>query len=105
MSLPTTMPEYQGPLLRAALSKTLWLVLVGPVLGILWQVLVARRRLARASGSAQRRELRQGGWAGVAGVFAAAVAVLAHVVVLLQLPPGGRALYDHVARGAHVTGL
>jgi hypothetical protein len=99
------MLEYQGPLLRAALSKTLWLVLVGPVLGILWQVFVARRRLARASGSAQRRELRRGGWAGVAGVFASAVALLAHLVVLVRLPAGGRALYDHVARGAHVTGL
>ena len=105
MSLPATMLDYQGPLLRAALSKTLWLVLMGPALGIMWQILVARRRLARTSGSAQRRELRQGGWAGVAGVFAAAVAVLAHVVVLIRLPAGGRALYDHVARGAHVTGL
>jgi hypothetical protein len=88
-----------------ALTKTLWLVLVGPALGILWQVLVARRRLARAKGSAQRRELRQGGWAGVFGIFAAAVAVLAHAVVLARMPAGGRALYEHLARGAQVAGL
>jgi hypothetical protein len=99
------MLDYEGPLHRAVLSRTLWLVLLGPLLGLFWQLLVVRPRARRAHGEALRRELVRGGQAGAAGLFAAAVALAAHVVRLVTLPAGQRALYDHVVSGTRLPGL
>jgi hypothetical protein len=99
------MLDYVGPLHRAVLSRTLWLVLLGPLLGLFWQLLVVRPRARRAHGEALRRELVRGGLAGCAGLFAAAVALAAHVARLVTLPAGQRALYDHVVSGTRLPGL
>lgn len=99
------MLDYEGPLHRAVLSRTLWLVLLGPFLGLFWQLLVVRPRARRAHGEALRRELVRGGLAGAAGLFAAALALAAHVARLVTLPAGQRALYDHVVSGTRLPGL
>jgi hypothetical protein len=99
------MLDFEGPLHRAVLSRTLWLVLLGPLLGLLWQLLFVRPRLSRGHGEALRRELVRGGLAGALGIFAAAVALAAHVARLLTLPGDQRALYDHVITGARLPGL
>jgi hypothetical protein len=99
------MLDYEGPLHRAVLSRTLWLVLLGPLLGLFWQLLVARPRAARAHGEALRKELVRGGLAGVLGVFAATAALAVHVVQLIAAPAGQKALYDHVVSGARLPGL
>lgn len=99
------MLDYEGPLHRAVLSRTLWLVLLGPLLGLFFQLLVVRPRARRARGEALRRELARAGLAGAAGIFAAAAALAVHAVALLRLPAGQKALYDHVATGARLPGL
>ncbi len=99
------MLDYEGPLHRAVLSRTLWLVLLGPLLGLFWQLLFVRPRAARARGEAFRRELARGGLAGALGIFASAAALAVHVVQMLAAPAGQRALYDHVVSGARLPGL
>ena len=99
------MLEYEGPLHRAVLSRTLWLILLGPLLGLLWQLLIVRGRVERVHGEALRRELVRGCWAGIAGLFSAALALAAHVARLATLPAGQRALFDHGVRGAQLPGL
>jgi hypothetical protein len=99
------MLDYEGPLHRAVLSRTLWLVLLGPLLGLFWQLLIVRSRAARARGQAFRKELARAGLAGALGVFAAAGALAVHVVQLLAAPAGQKALYDHVLSGARLPGL
>ncbi len=99
------MLEYVGPLHRAVLSRTLWLVLLGPLVGLAWQLLAVRPRVRRAHGPALRRELSRAGWAGAAGVVSAAVVLAAHAARLATLPAGQRALYDHVLPGARMPGL
>lgn len=99
------MLEYAGPLQRAVLSRTLWLVLLGPALGLFVQLLVVRPRAARARGEALRRELVRGGLAGLGGIGAAALALAVHALLLLRLPGSPRALFDHVAAGAPLLGL
>jgi hypothetical protein len=99
------MLEYEGPLHRAVLSRTLWLILLGPLLGLLWQLLVVRPRVDRAHGEALRRELIRAGWAGAVGLLATAVALAAHAARLISLPQGQRALFDHVVSGTRLPGL
>ncbi len=99
------MLDYEGPLHRAVLSRTLWLVLLGPLLGLFWQLLIARPRAARARGEALARELARTTVAGALGVFASAATLAVHVARLLAAPAGQRALYDHVVSGARLPGL
>ncbi len=97
------MPDYAGPLQRLVFSRTLWLIVAWPVVGLVWQVAVARRRIARAAGdSARRRELAAARNAGVACLGLAAVATLAHAAVLARTPEGARALFEHVASAARI---
>ncbi len=93
--------DYVGTLQRLALSRTLWLVIAWPLVGLLWQLAVARRRIGRAGDAgAVLRELRSARVAGVGCIALAATATLGHALLLLRLPAGARALLEPVARGA-----
>src|SRR5580704_1698468 len=95
------MPEYAGTLQRLALSRTLWLVVAWPLVGLLWQLGVARRRVGRAGDAgAVLRELRSARLAGLGCIALTATATLGHALLLLRLPAGSRALLEPVARGA-----
>ncbi|MDP8999339.1 MAG: hypothetical protein M3O46_04435 [Myxococcota bacterium] len=97
------MPDYAGPLQRLVLTRTLWLVVAWPIVGLAWQALVVRRKIARAQGqSAMLRALASARNAGIACVALSAAATLAHVVVLVRVcaPAQGTALFEHIARGA-----
>jgi hypothetical protein len=88
------MPDYAGPLQRLVLSRTLWVILVLPALGALWQLLVERRRPTE---SGHRWAL----------VFLAltATATIAHVAILAELPAGRRALLEPIAPEARIGQL
>jgi hypothetical protein len=88
------MPEYAGSLQRLVLSRTLWLILVGPAVGAIWQLVVERRR---AAGDARR--------SAMFSLVLAAGTTAAHVVILARLPHGGRALLEPIAGGAHIGQL
>jgi len=93
--------DYVGTLQRLALSRTLWLVIAWPLVGLLWQLAVARGRIGRAGDAgAVLRELRSARVAGVGCIGLAATATLGHALLLLRLPAGARALLEPVARGA-----
>jgi hypothetical protein len=95
------MPDYVGPLQRIVLSQTLWLVVAWPIVGFLWQALVARRRIARARGQTDmRRALASARTVGIACIALAAISTLAHAVLLMPAQGGDHALFEHVARGA-----
>jgi len=96
------MPDYAVPLLqRVVLSRTLWLVVVWPIAGFAWQVLVVRRRAAAARGEdAAKRALAAARNAGVGSSMLAAAATLAHAWVLAGATHGERALFEPLARGA-----
>jgi hypothetical protein len=100
------MPDYAGPLQRLVLSRTLWLVAVWPMVGLVWQALVIRRRMARARGQgAMRQALASARNAGTACVALAMASTLAHAVVLAHAPDGAHALFEHVAKGARLGQL
>ncbi len=101
------MPDYAGPLLqRVVLSRTLWLVVAWPIVGFVWQVLVVRRRLARARGpDATKRALGSARNAGVGCLALAAAATLAHALVLAGAPHAEQALFEPGARGVVVGQL
>jgi hypothetical protein len=88
------MPDYAGPLQRLVLSRTLWVILVLPAVGALWQLLVERRRPTE---SGHRLAL----------VFLAltATATIAHVAILAELPAGRRALLEPITPEARVGQL
>ncbi len=93
--------DYVGTLQRLALSRTLWLVVAWPLVGLLWQLTVARRRIGRAGDAeAVLRELRSARVAGLGCIGLAVTATLGHALLLLRLPSGSRALFEPVARGA-----
>jgi hypothetical protein len=95
------MPDYAAPLQRLVLSRTLWLVVVWPVVGLVWQAFVSRRLIARARGqNAMRRALASARNAGIACVALATTSTFAHVVVLSRAPEGSGALLEHLASGA-----
>lgn len=95
------MPEYAGALQRLILSRTLWLVVGWPVMGLAWQLFVARPRLRKAKGpDATLRALASARVAGVGGVVLATTATVGHALLLLRLPAGGRVLFEPLARGA-----
>jgi hypothetical protein len=100
------MADYAGTLQRLILSRTLWLIVGWPLAGCLWQLLVARPRLRRAQGpDAKLRALASTRVAGLGGLVLAATATVGHAVLLLRLPPGGRVLFEPVARGARFEQL
>ena len=88
------MPDYAGPLQRLVLSRTLWVILVLPTVGALWQLLVERRRSTEAGHR-------------LALVFLAltATATIAHVAILAELPAGRRALLEPIAPEARIGQL
>ena len=95
------MPDYAGTLQRLALSRTLWLVVAWPLVGLLWQLAVARRRIGRArEAGAVLRELASARLAGLGCIALAVTAMLGHALLLARLPAGSRALFEPVARGA-----
>jgi hypothetical protein len=99
------MLEYAGPLHRAVVSRTLWLVLLGPALGLSWQLVVARSRTARARGDAQRQEIDRATVAGLVVIVATTLALVAQIFRLLRLPVDHRSLYDHALSGPPLPGL
>ena len=101
------MPDYAGPLLeRVVISRTLWLVVVWPIVGFLWQALVVRRRLLHARGAdAAKRALGAARNAGVGCVVLAAAATLAHSLVLAGAPHGEQALFEPGAPGVRLGQL
>jgi hypothetical protein len=95
------MPDYVGTIQRLVVSRTLWLVVAWPLVGLAWQVAVARRRIARAGDAgAVLRELASARVAGVGCIALAVTATLGHAVLLARMPAGARALYQPLARGA-----
>jgi hypothetical protein len=101
------MPDYAGPLLqRLVLSRTLWLIVVWPVAGFAWQIVLERRRIARARGpGATKRALASARNAGIGCVLLATAATLAHGMVLASAPRDARVLYEPLARGARLGQL
>jgi hypothetical protein len=98
--------DYAGPLQRIVLSHTLWLVVAWPILGFAWQVLVARRRIARTrSPDTRRRALASARNAGLSCMALAMASTLAHAVVLARAPEGPSALFEPLARGARIGQL
>jgi hypothetical protein len=98
------MPPYEGPVMRLVASGTLWLVVAAPLLGALWQAVVARRMIERARGSTgHARELARARQAALVFVGLAAAATLAHALMLSGVAgPGEHALFERVARGVRV---
>ena len=95
------MPDYAGPLPRLVLSRTLWLVVAWPIVGFLWQALVARPGIARAIGPIPtKRALASARNAAIVCLVLAAASTLAHAVVLASAPEGASALFEPLARGA-----
>jgi hypothetical protein len=92
------MSDYAGPLQRLALSRTLWLVLLWPLLGAVWQLLVARRGVS-AEGSVGRRETALARHMAMAALVLTATSALAHAVLLARLPPAGHALLQPLLAG------
>jgi hypothetical protein len=94
------MPDYAAPLQRLVLSRTLWLLVVWPAVGLAWQVLISRPHMARARGqTAMRRALASARNAGVACIALALSSTFAHVVVLAGASEDGGALFEHIASG------
>jgi len=95
------MADYAGTLQRLVVSRTLWLVFAWPVVGLIWQIVVARRSIARSqdAGSA-RQALASARVAGFGCIALAATATVGHALVLARLPAGARVLFEPVARGA-----
>src|SRR5579871_1358391 len=95
------MPDCATTLQCLVVSRTLWLVVAWPLVGLAWQVFVARRRIERARKTgAVLHELARARVAGVGGAVLAATAVAGHALILGRLPPSGRVLFEPVARGA-----
>src|SRR5579859_3362218 len=74
-STPTLpMPDYAGPLQHLVLSRTLWLILLWPLLGAAWQIVVERRR--QAGGAPQDAFVARG--TAIGSLALTATAALAH---------------------------
>src|SRR5579863_9257196 len=95
------MPDYAAQLQRLVISRTLWLVLLWPVLGAAWQLLVERRRTPSGTPS---EDARARGVA-LASLALATAAVFAHVAILATLPIGQRALFQPLSAGARIGQL
>jgi hypothetical protein len=100
------MPDPAGMLQRLALSRTLWLVVAWPLVGLAWQVLVARPHIGRSRDAGEvLRRLAAARVAGVGTVALAATALLGHLFLLLRLPRGMRVLFEPLAAGSRVPSL
>jgi hypothetical protein len=92
------MPDYAAPLQRLMISRTLWLILLWPILGAAWQMLVERRRPARGRSS----DGSVGRGMALASLALATTATLAHIAILGRLPIGQRALFEPLTDGARI---
>jgi hypothetical protein len=93
------MSDYAGTLQRVVVSPTLWLVFTWPLVGLVWQLTVARTRIAGSGDAgAVLRELASSRVAGLGGIALGATATLGHALLLAGLPAGARALVQPVAR-------
>jgi hypothetical protein len=100
------MLEFAAPLQRLAVSRTLWLIVAWPLLGLVWQLLVVRPRIERSRDTtALLRELPRARVAGAGTVALAATATAGHAALLARMPSGGRALLQPVLRGPRFGGL
>jgi hypothetical protein len=100
------MPDYAAALQRLVLSRTLWLVIAWPVVGLGWQLMVARPRIEKArDAGGVLRELALARVAGVGGVALASTATLGHALLMARLPAGSRVLFEPLFRGARFGAL
>src|SRR5579883_2405386 len=91
--------EYEGSLQRLALSSTLWLVPLMPLIGALALATAGRRAELRARGADElfRARRRMTAWA-IAASALALVATSGHAALLARLPASDRFLLEHVLR-------
>jgi hypothetical protein len=100
------MLEYAAPLQRLAVSRTLWLVVAWPIVGLAWQLMVARPRIERSrEAGAVLRELGRARVAGIGSITLAATAAAGHALLFLRLPAGRRALLQSVAPRPRFGGI
>ncbi|HTQ48118.1 MAG TPA: NADH-quinone oxidoreductase subunit M [Polyangiaceae bacterium] len=100
------MHEYAGPLQRVVLSRTLWVMVALPLLGVAWHVVLWRRRAAVAGGGGPTQaQLTGARTVGLGTAVVTAAAVVGHVISLLRLDAATRAMLDPVARGVALGGL
>ena len=100
------MHEYAGPLQRVVLSRTLWVMVALPLLGVAWHVVLWRRRAAHAGGGGPTEAQLSGArTVGVGTAVVTAAAVIGHVISLLRLDAASRAMLDPLARGVALGGL
>ncbi len=104
--LSLSMSGYSGALPHVVLSRTLWLIVAPPLLGVLWHA-VDRYRVGRRSAGAlrSRSAVVSQRVADVASVALAAVATLAHVAVLRRDPARTGVLVEYAARGVRIGHL
>lgn len=97
------MTDYAGPLQRIVLSRTLWLVVIWPLVGALWQAKPASRAIRGKDPAATASEEHGSGRDAAVGFAALALtATLAHAIVLMQLPSSSRVLVEHVLPGLRI---
>jgi NADH-quinone oxidoreductase subunit M len=100
------MHEYAGPLQRVVLSRTLWVMVALPLLGVAWHVVLWRRRAAHAGvGGPTEAQLSGARTVGLGTVVITTAAVIGHAIALLRLDAGSRAMLDPLARGVALGGL
>jgi proton-translocating NADH-quinone oxidoreductase chain M len=100
------MHEYAGPLQRVVLSRTLWVMVALPLLGVAWHIVLWRRRAAHVAGAAPTEAQLSGArTVGVGTAVVTAAAVVGHVISLLRLDGASRAMLDPVVRGVALGGL
>lgn len=102
----TALAGQAGPLQRVVLSRTLWVVVALPLLGLAWHVLLWRRRRAHVDGAGPTAAQLSGArTVGIGTAVVTTAAVLGHVIALLRLDPASRAMLDPFARGVPLAGL
>ncbi len=100
------MHEYAGPLQRVVLSRTLWVMVALPLLGVAWHVVLWWRRARHVSGAGPTEAQLSGArTVGLGTAVVTAAAVVGHVISLLRLDAASRAMLDPVARGVALGGL
>ncbi|HEX8790210.1 MAG TPA: NADH-quinone oxidoreductase subunit M [Polyangiaceae bacterium] len=88
------------------LSRTLWVMVALPLLGLAWHLVLWRRRRPPVEGDRPAEaQLAGARTVGVGTAVVTAAAVLGHVIALLRLDPASRAMLDPLARGVPLGGL